>query len=101
MAGLYIDHGWDMGWCLRARRGIASGVFHARPGNHTPGARLLAQTDWYTLTLKRLIDAGERLEEIVYEKVTFTGNNDADTVHAHGKQLGNLERWAELKRQPV
>lgn len=24
----------------------------------------------------------------------------ADTLHAHGKQLGNLERWAALKRQP-
>lgn len=100
MAKLAIDHGWSMGWCLKTRRGMASGVLHSRDGNRTDGARLLAQSDFFTSLLKRLEAAGESLDEIVYERVTFIGKNDADTVHAHGKQLGNLQRWAELKGQP-
>lgn len=100
MAGLYIDHGWDMGWCIRARRGVASGVLHSRPGNPDDGDRLLAQSDWLTATLKRLEAAGERLDEIRYEQITFVGKNSAEVLHAHGKQLGNLERWAALKKQP-
>ena len=100
MAGLYIDHGWAMGWCLVARRGVASGVFDSKVGNHDPGDRLLAQRDWLTATLKRLEAAGERLDEIRYEQITFVGKNAAEVLHAHGKQLGNLESWAALKRQP-
>lgn len=102
MAGLYIDLGWNMGWCL-ARRGdgVTSGMLDLRHHNRTDGQRLLAMTQWLTSTLGQLDTAGERLDEIVYERITFVGKNDADTVHAHGKQLGNLERWAALKKQPV
>jgi Holliday junction resolvasome RuvABC endonuclease subunit len=102
MAGLYIDHGWNMGWCLvRRGGGITSGMLNLKHGNPTDGARLLAMTQWLTATLGQLENAGERLEQIAYERITFVGKNDADTLHAHGKQLGNLERWACLKRQPV
>jgi hypothetical protein len=100
MAGLYIDHGWDMGWCVVARAGVASGVLDSRRGNPDDGGRLLAQSQWLTALLTRLERAGERLTEIVYEQITFVGKNDAFTLHAHGKQLGNLQRWAALKSQP-
>lgn len=102
MAGLYIDHGWNMGWCLVRKGGaITSGSVDFTNGNPTDGARLLAMTQWLTATLGQLHNAGEELTEIVYERITFTGKNSADVVHAHGKQLGNLERWAALKKQPV
>lgn len=100
MAKWFIDHGWACGWCFLTRDGMRSGVFDSRKGNPTDGARLLAMTDWWTAELAKLTAAGEKLTEIVYERVTFVGKNDADTVHAHGKQLGNLQRWAALKRQP-
>ena len=100
MAGLFVDHGWSCGWCVTTRSGIASGVLHLKPGNPTDGARLLAMTDWLTSFLGRLHAAGETLDEIAYEQITFVGKNDADTLHAHGKQLGNLQRWAALKGQP-
>lgn len=100
MAGLYVDHGWAMGFCWLTRAGITSGVVDLRRGNLTDGARLLAMTQWLTAGLAKLDHAGERLAEIVYEQITFVGKNDADTLHAHGKQLGNLQRWAVLKGQP-
>ncbi len=100
MAGLYIDHGWNMGWCLVRRAGVTSGMVDLRKGNPSDGMRLLAATQWFTARLTELTAAGERITEIVYEQVTFIGKNDADTVHAHGKQLGNLQRWAALKSQP-
>lgn len=101
MAGLYIDHGWNMGWCLVRKGGaITSGMVDLKNGNRFDGARLLAMTQWLTATLTLLDNAGEKLEQIAYERITFVGKNDADTLHAHGKQLGNLERWAALKRQP-
>lgn len=101
MAVIGIDHGWSMGWAVRTRLGVQSGVFDSRKGNPTDGARLLAQSDFLTALLKKLADAGEIIEEIAYEQITFVGKNDADTLHAHGKQLGNLQRWACLKKQPV
>lgn len=100
MAGLYIDHGWHMGWCVVTRAGVASGVVDFKKGNPSDGMRLLAMTQWLTAKLAELTKAGERLTEIRYEQITFVGKNDADTVHAHGKQLGNLQRWAALKGQP-
>ena len=101
MAGLYIDHGWNMGWfALRRGNAITAGSVDFRAHCHTDGMRLLAMTQWLTATLGQLDAAGEKLTEIVYERVTFVGKNDADTVHAHGKQLGTLERWAALKKQP-
>jgi hypothetical protein len=95
-----IDLGYDMGWCEVTRAGIQSGVVHLRDGNRSDGARLLAMTQWLTERLAKLHAAGERLTEIAYEQITFVGKNDADTLHAHGKQLGNLQRWATLKKQP-
>lgn len=100
MASLNIDLGWNMGWCLVTRAGTTSGVLDLRKGNRTDGHRLLAMTQWLTAELAKLTAAGEKLTEIVYERVTFVGKNDADTVHAHGKQLGNLQRWCALKKQP-
>lgn len=100
MAGLYIDHGWAMGWCLVTRAGITSGVVDLKKGNHSDGLRLLAGTQWFTAKLAELDAASEKLTEIFYEQITFVGKNDADTLHAHGKQLGNLQRWAALKKQP-
>lgn len=100
MAGLYIDHGWHMGWCLVMRDGITSGVVDLKKGNSIDGLRLLASTQWYTAKLAEIEAAGEKLTEIAYEQITFVGKNDADTLHAHGKQLGNLQRWATLKNQP-
>lgn len=100
MAGLYIDHGWHMGFCVVTRAGVASGVVDLKKGNHSDGLRLLAGTQWYTAKLAELTDMGEKLTEIFYEQITFVGKNDADTLHAHGKQLGNLQRWAALKGQP-
>lgn len=91
-----------MGYAIERRGGaITSGVVDLRHGNPTDGMRLLAMTQWLTGTLSLLHNAGEVLDEIAYERITFVGKNDADTMHAHGKQLGNLERWAALKKQPV
>lgn len=100
MAGLYIDHGWMMGWCLVRRAGVSSGVVNLKHGNPIDGLRLLAMTQWLTPVLGVLTAAGEELEEIAYEQITFTGKNDVDTIHAHGAQRGNLLRWAALKKQP-
>lgn len=100
MAGLYIDLGWDMGWCLRRRSGVTSGVVHLKKGNPLEGFRLLAGTQWLTDKLTDLTAAGETLDEIAYELIDFVGNNDAATLHAHGAQRGNVLRWAALKKQP-
>jgi crossover junction endodeoxyribonuclease RuvC len=102
MAVLAMDLGWQFGWCLW-RRGdrITSGVVNLRHGHPTDGGRLLAKTQWLTATLKQLTEAGEALNDIVYERITFIAKtNTVETVHAHGKQLGTLERWAELKGLP-
>jgi Holliday junction resolvasome RuvABC endonuclease subunit len=100
MAGLYIDHGWDMGWCLKTRSGVTSGVEHLKKGNAMEGFRLLAGTQFFTRKLTELAAIGETLDEIAYELIDFVGENDAATVHAHGAQRGNLLRWAALKGQP-
>ena len=100
MAGLYIDHGWHMGWCVVTRAGVSSGVENFKKDLPTQGGRLLAMSDWWTAKLGELTKAGEKLTEIRYEQITFVGENDADTLHAHGMQLGNLLRWAALKKQP-
>lgn len=102
MAVLAIDLGYAMGWALE-RRGerLTSGVVNLRHGNADDGDRLLAMRQWLTSTLTQLVDTGETLDAIFYEKITFIGkSNTVETVHAHGEQLGNLKSWAALKKAP-
>lgn len=102
MAVLAIDLGYAMGWGLRRRgNGLTSGVVNLRHDNPDDGTRLLAMRQWLTGALAQLTNAGETLDAIYYEKITFIGkNNTVETVHAHGEQLGNLKSWAALKKAP-
>ena len=100
MAELAIDLGWDMGWCLDRHGNYTSGVepFRTIKGD---GLRLLAMTDFLTTKLTVLQRTGETVTAVYYEQINFVGKNDAHTMHAHGKQLGGLERWCALKKLPA
>ena len=102
MARLALDLGWSFGWCLEWRRleRLESGVVKLRAMHHLDGFRMVAKTEWLTATLKRIHDAGETLERVFYERITFVGDNGVAAIHAHGKQLGTVERWCALKKQP-
>lgn len=105
MARLAFDLGWTFGWCLEWRRDgrIESGFKSLRAQSHVDGVCLLVKTQWLTAKLKEITDAGETLDEVFHEKITFNGKkNRVETPHAHGKQLGTLERWCALKgiREP-
>lgn len=101
MARLALDLGFTFGWCLQ-RRGAAftSGFVNLTHGNPTHGARLLAKTQWLTSTLGQLTAAGESLDAVFHEEITFVGDNSVKTPHAHGAQLGTVQRWCALKRVP-
>lgn len=104
MAWLALDLGWTFGYAVRWRNGeITSGFKSLRAQSHVDGVRLLVKTQWLTAKLKEITDAGESLDRVFHEKITFNGKaNRVETPHAHGKQLGTLERWCALKgiREP-
>lgn len=101
MARLALDLGWTFGWCLLRKGGrLTSGFVNLEKGNLTHGLRLLAKTQWLTSTLGQLTAAGERLDAVFHEEITFIGNNSVKTPHAHGKQLGTVDRWCALKKVP-
>lgn len=99
MAWLGLDLGWTFGYALRWRNGeIAHGFKNLRSQSDSDGLRLLVKTQWLTAKLKEINDAGERLEAVFYEQITFNAKkNKVETPHAHGKQLGTVERWCALK----
>lgn len=95
MATLTIDLGWSFGWCTW-RRGdaIASGHVNLGRLSDYDGGRLLEMSRWLTGKRDEINRAGETLTDVVYEEINFIGDqNGVDALHAHGKQLGNLERW--------
>lgn len=85
------------------RRGdrLTSGVARFAYQTPTDGLRLVAMTDWLASSLKQLEAAGEALESIAYEQINFVGrDNGPAAMHAHGKQLGALQRWAAFRKLP-
>lgn len=100
MAVLTLDLGWHFGWCTW-RRGdnFASGHVNLAKESRLDGVRLLAFTQWLDGTLKLIRNAGEELTDVRFEQITFTGkDNGPEAMHAHGKQLGAVERWCALRR---
>jgi hypothetical protein len=99
MAWLSFDLGWHYGWALERRGGaLTHGHVDLNKNHATAGLKLLAKRQWLTGTLTMLVNAGEQLERIFYEQITFVGDNSVKAPHAHGKQLGAIESWCALKK---
>lgn len=95
MAVISLDLGWSFGWCTW-RRGdvIASGVVHLARETAVDGMRLLAFSQWLSAKRAEILAAGETLDDVAYEQITFIGKgNGPESTHAHGKQLGTVQRW--------
>ena len=100
MAVLTLDLGWHFGWCTW-RRGdnFASGHVNLGLEMRSDGLRLLALSRWLDSTLGLITQAGEELTDVRYERITFKGrDNGPEAMHAHGKQLGTVERWCALRK---
>lgn len=100
MAWLTLDLGWHFGWCEERRGGaLTSGHVDLTAHHATHGQRLLAKTQWLTSRLVLLENAGEKLDRVFHEQITFHAKkNSVKAPHAHGKQLGTVDRWCALKK---
>lgn len=101
MARLALDLGWTFGWCLQRRGGaLTSGFVNLEREHRFHGVRLLAKTQFLTGILSNLDKSNEPLEACFYELIDFMGNNSIKAPHAHGAQLGTVQRWWAIKKLP-
>ncbi len=103
MAVLALDLGWTCGWCTW-RRGdaVASGTERFGSQSGEDGVRLLAFRQFLTATRKSIIDAGETLDDVAFERVDFiAAKNGVNAAHVWGALWGNLESWCAFYRIPL
>lgn len=103
MAVLALDLGWTCGWCTW-RRGdaVASGTERFASQSGEDGVRLLAFRQFLTATRKTIIDAGETLDDVAFERVDFlAAKNGVNAAHVWGALWGNLESWCAFYRIPL
>lgn len=95
MAVLAFDVALSLGWCAW-RRGdrIESGFKDFSRVDHDDGARFLAFRQWLTAKRKEILDAGETVENVVFESVDFfPAKNGVYAAHVYGAMWGNLTSW--------